>query len=802
MASGDLSHQSPAFLVQFGKEVLGQNAGLVDNRTATVPVQQLEIHPRQWMPDGRDAFISWLRGEFAAANAIIDAMCQHLHMIGQPAEYDFVLTCIQQRRYNWTLVLHMQQYFSVAEVVHALQQVAWRKQQSQSSDLPRAQQARRIVDDSKDARTSGVSGELKSEAASSFPRTDIPVPDDTVGSVNPSRVVKTANLSRDGGTGQIPIGEGSQSPTPEVGSSGEPLLPRSDLAPAYESIDPNGSNSAPQNVPKLTAKQDVQNEPAKECSSSHSKSQDSGFPYSKKIEVLQKGRNLSGLGSRVGRAKSLDSGPKLLPDVYNTSHGRMQSAPMPIIGKNSNIEFNLPSKEEEAARFSMVKVSKQFQYWEQADGNTINVVEGLELYENVLNNIETSQLASLVTDLQAEGRQGEMGGQTFITDNDPGAGRLKQTIQLGHAFSPTLGNKGHQGGSVEPMPQVFQSLIDRLVRWHVLPANKRLDCCTINILEEGDHSAPHKHYPNLERYFCCLSLLSECTLVLGQNISMEQQSDCKGRFRITLNPGSALILQGNSVDIASRAILASPGKRIMVTFGKALSTSKASNANLLGSNFALTTPTTVVTIPAWSPAGQQGFGGTSGSGKGLVPTVIKQHGMATAPGVLPAPYVRSSAHVPQQIHQHLATPNAAQPLFTNPTGPAGSYPTVGVMGQGWSAVPQPSRPPSTGTGVFFPSSGSSSGASQPMGALQAQTGLILLPNPHKSDSLVAFPSTSEACNFAYPSNRLLRRSTSADQIAANASQKLDANVNRNTKDEHQQRVFHRPKTGAASKFNQ
>lgn len=40
-------------------------------------------HPRQWFPDERDGFIYWLRGEFAAANAMIDSLCQHLREVGE-----------------------------------------------------------------------------------------------------------------------------------------------------------------------------------------------------------------------------------------------------------------------------------------------------------------------------------------------------------------------------------------------------------------------------------------------------------------------------------------------------------------------------------------------------------------------------------------------------------------------------------------------------------------------------------------------------------------------------------------------
>ncbi|KAL8520820.1 hypothetical protein ACS0TY_011393 [Phlomoides rotata] len=87
--------------------------------------QQLPHHQM----DERDGFLMWLRGEFAAANAIIDALCHHLRAVGEPGEYDSVIGSIQQRRCNWNPILHMQQYFSVADVVYALQQVGWRRQQ-------------------------------------------------------------------------------------------------------------------------------------------------------------------------------------------------------------------------------------------------------------------------------------------------------------------------------------------------------------------------------------------------------------------------------------------------------------------------------------------------------------------------------------------------------------------------------------------------------------------------------------------------------------------------------------------------
>lgn len=97
---------------------------------------------QQWYVDERDGFISWLRGEFAAANAIIDGLCHHLRTISEPGEYDAVLGCIQQRRCNWNTVLYMQQYFPVAEVMQTLKQAAWRRQQQQQQQQHNLRHAR------------------------------------------------------------------------------------------------------------------------------------------------------------------------------------------------------------------------------------------------------------------------------------------------------------------------------------------------------------------------------------------------------------------------------------------------------------------------------------------------------------------------------------------------------------------------------------------------------------------------------------------------------------------------------------
>lgn len=76
----------------------------------------------------KDAILAWFRGEFAAANAIIDALCNHITQLeGGISEYESVFAAIHRRRLNWIPILQMQKYCSIAEVTLDLRKVAERK---------------------------------------------------------------------------------------------------------------------------------------------------------------------------------------------------------------------------------------------------------------------------------------------------------------------------------------------------------------------------------------------------------------------------------------------------------------------------------------------------------------------------------------------------------------------------------------------------------------------------------------------------------------------------------------------------
>ncbi|KAL3531383.1 hypothetical protein ACH5RR_010705 [Cinchona calisaya] len=83
----------------------------------------------------KDAIIAWFRGEFAAANAIIDCLCSHLKqlegggggVVGRGSEYELVFAAIHRRRLNWIPILQMQKYYSIADVALELRKVAANK---------------------------------------------------------------------------------------------------------------------------------------------------------------------------------------------------------------------------------------------------------------------------------------------------------------------------------------------------------------------------------------------------------------------------------------------------------------------------------------------------------------------------------------------------------------------------------------------------------------------------------------------------------------------------------------------------
>ncbi|XP_011082539.1 uncharacterized protein LOC105165276 [Sesamum indicum] len=93
----------------------------------------------------KDAIIAWFRGEFAAANAIIDALCNHLSQLeggggGGAAAYESAFAAIHRRRLNWIPILQMQKYYPIADITLELKKVAEKKREESDVDAKKIQE--------------------------------------------------------------------------------------------------------------------------------------------------------------------------------------------------------------------------------------------------------------------------------------------------------------------------------------------------------------------------------------------------------------------------------------------------------------------------------------------------------------------------------------------------------------------------------------------------------------------------------------------------------------------------------------
>ncbi|KAK8507942.1 hypothetical protein V6N13_055410 [Hibiscus sabdariffa] len=536
-----------------------------------------EIHQhqhRQWLPDERDNFIYWLRGEFAAANAMIDVLCQHLREVGDGGEYDAVIACIQQRRCHWNPVLHMQQYFSVAEVPQALQQVVWRRRQRHYDQGKVG---------GKDFRRSGIGYkgnriELAKEVQNSV-----------VDSYGNSTVAAVSDRN--------------------------------------EEEDKKGS-------PKGTASENTE---------SRTVDVNGGYTSSSKEKDLHSSQNQNG--------KQNATGPKTF--VCN----------------------------------------------EMFDGKMVNVVDGLKLYEELFDEKDISNLVSLVNDLRAAGRRGQFQGQTYVASKKPMKGHGREMIQLGLPIADApLDDETAAGTSkerrIEAIPSLLQDSIERLVGLQIITSKP--DSCIIDVYNEGDHSPPHMLPPWYGKPVCIM-FLTECDITFGRVIAFDHPGDFRGSLKLSLAPGSLLMMEGKSADFAKHALPSIRKQRILITFTK-----YQPKKFMIDNNQRLPSP--LVSQPSkWGPPPSRSpnhFRPSAGAKPyTAIPTTVVLPATPNRPQILP--------------------PNGVQPLFVPaPVSPAIPFhaPVPFPPGStGWPAAPPrhaPPRLPIPGTGVFLPPPGSSNSSSQ------------------------------------------------------------------------------------------
>ncbi|CAH8353802.1 unnamed protein product [Eruca vesicaria subsp. sativa] len=531
------------------------------------PSDKLQFPPPiagSWIPDERDVYISWLRGELAAANEIIDRLCHHLQAIGDQNQYDAAISAIKNRQSNWSQAIYMQPYYTIGDVHNALQHAAWVWKLKTTPQQQQQQQPQRSY-------YNGADQSLK---------------------FGGKRSGYGFNKQYGGYKGA-------------------------------ESVARNGHHSSSEKI----------------------------------LSVDEEKRD----GSEKAKSDHKD-----LEESVSAGAEETQGEIVNSVSKDN--ELNSGVKQEEKDKECTASMAKTFVVEEMYEAKVVNVVEGLKLYENMVEAKEVSQLVSIVNNLRNSGRRGQLQSEAYVGYKRPNRGRGREMIQLGLPIADTMpDDESIKGRKIEPIPSFLSDIIERFVSKQIIPVKP--DACIIDFFNEGDHSQPHMLAPWFGRPVGILSL-SECDVTFGRVIVSDHPGDYKGSLKLSLTSGSVLLVEGKSADLAKFAIHSTPKQRILITFTK----SQPRNS-LTGSNWP--------PPPSRSPPNQQ---------HNRHPTVPPKH----------YPVIPTTGVFP---------PNgAAKPIFIAPSPPltppmpfpGGVLPGPPVWPHPRHQPPPQPRLPIPGTGVFLP----------------------------------------------------------------------------------------------------
>ncbi|KAK8919186.1 hypothetical protein KSP39_PZI021544 [Platanthera zijinensis] len=250
--------------------------------------------------------------------------------------------------------------------------------------------------------------------------------------------------------------------------------------------------------------------------------------------------------------------------------------------RGNNLEIGIEGEKEEVfgeqregIGFSRVGRKKDFVCLERIDGRIVNILEGLELHTGVFSVLEQKQIVDFVYELQEKGRNNGLGEHTYSEESEPRThmrARGHATIQFGCCYNYMEHNGIPQGiihGVVaDPMPNLFKTMIKRLISWHVMPASCVPDSCRVNIYEPGDFEPRNIDSNDFVRPFCTASFLNEGSLNFGSNPKDNDAVEFTGSTAILLPVGSALVFNGKGANVAKHCVAAVPSKRISITFRK------------------------------------------------------------------------------------------------------------------------------------------------------------------------------------------------------------------------------------------
>jgi len=214
-----------------------------------------------------------------------------------------------------------------------------------------------------------------------------------------------------------------------------------------------------------------------------------------------------------------------------------------------------------------------FNHVERIRGNSVNVLQGLALHREVLSVAEQRHVLEYVSRLNELGMAKQLVGRTYTAPNKWKRGKGRITLQLGCCYNYASDRDGNPPGILRDyrvcgMPKLLNDVIDRMVARGIFNAKTRPDSCIINYYSEGDCIPPHIDSHDFCRPFVTLSLLSEQSILFGQQIAIVSDGEFDAPVRLPLPKGSVLVLDGNGADVAKHCVPAVTADRISITFRK------------------------------------------------------------------------------------------------------------------------------------------------------------------------------------------------------------------------------------------
>ncbi|KFK36051.1 hypothetical protein AALP_AA4G071500 [Arabis alpina] len=184
-------------------------------------------------------------------------------------------------------------------------------------------------------------------------------------------------------------------------------------------------------------------------------------------------------------------------------------------------DASLEKHKEERKHIRALSVTrkKNFVCLEKVNGNTVNILEGLELHTRVFNATEQKKIVDQVCELQEKAQKGEL--KHVFTAR--GKGRSAITFGCCHRNSK-FGDPARilRDETMDPLPSIFKMIIT-----------------------------------------------SQCNILFGSNLKVDETGEYSGgSYSLPLSTGSVLVLNGNGADLAKHCVPEVPKKRISITFRK------------------------------------------------------------------------------------------------------------------------------------------------------------------------------------------------------------------------------------------